>query len=335
MTVSRLMMPAATLAGALALAGCGGGSGTPGTTGVPCKDGTRAADEATCEANIAAAALVTAADTAVDAALSAAADLTADDADALAAAEAALAAAEKAIGELPENQRMARNGRIALTKVAVESVRRSVDAEAERVAAESELAEAEAQAETDANAREAAETAQAVAEAARDAAETAKETAESELADLREQMRSRENEENTARAKALYGFLSRTDDAAPAADPMRPTLGQELLTAYNAAVKADDGMGSEKKASVAVMDTKGPMVETMTAPGAGVGSAAPGTIDAEAFDTTNARPNAKYVAGSGFATGQEKKSHKNTDEITGTYAGALDFLHCRILAVRN
>ena len=33
MTISRLLMPAVTLAGALALAGCGGGSGTPTTTG--------------------------------------------------------------------------------------------------------------------------------------------------------------------------------------------------------------------------------------------------------------------------------------------------------------
>ena len=67
-------------------------------------------------------------------------------------------------------------------------------------------------------------------------------------------------------------------------------------------------MGSEKKASVAVMDTKGPMVETGTPP--------------VALSDINTAPAAKYIAGSGFAAGVELKTHKDGDEITGTYAGA-------------
>ena len=48
MRISKLMMPALTLAGALALAGCGGGSGTPGTGGGGGGGGTAFTNNTTC-----------------------------------------------------------------------------------------------------------------------------------------------------------------------------------------------------------------------------------------------------------------------------------------------
>ena len=90
MTVSRLMMPAVTLAGALALAGCGGGGGA----------GLSPAEIA---ANEAADAAATATNGAVDAAF--ALDLTADDAgDKVSAAAGLITAARTAVGRLTEGQ---------------------------------------------------------------------------------------------------------------------------------------------------------------------------------------------------------------------------------------
>ncbi|MCY4240586.1 MAG: hypothetical protein OXD36_02455 [Rhodobacter sp.] len=191
--MSKMLIPAVTLAGALALAGCGGG-GTPALTA----------------AQIAANALEDTADTAVSTAIAAAVALTGDSPD-LAGAASAIAAADAAIDALPAGEQEARDDMLALARAVVASAQAAAmaladqaAAEAAQVAAEAAQATAEtaqaaaetaqataeadamaarAQAATDATAREAAETAQAAAEAAKEAAETAKATAEAAKAE--------------------------------------------------------------------------------------------------------------------------------------------------------
>ncbi len=117
-----------------------------------------------------------------------------------------------------------------------------------------------------------------------------------------------------ARAKALHGLLDHDNVKARAGDPDTSVASANVVTAIGKAEDASDGMGSEMKAMVRVMDNKGAMVDSETIPAA--------------FDVDNANGIAEYVAGSGFATGQEKKTHKNTDKITGTYAGAAGKYTC-------
>jgi len=136
-------------------------------------------------------------------------------------------------------------------------------------------------------------------------------------------------EATTKRAKDLLAILA--DGTYPAtAVVTRPASSSDsepfhsstdLGKAFAAAQKADDGMGTEKKAQVAVMDTKGAMVETANAPG-GV------TISSGVISSGFASANAKYVAGGDFATGNAKKTHKVKDKVTGTYAGTAGKYVC-------
>ena len=108
MRVSKLMMPAVTLAGALALAGCGGGSG--GGSGGPCDHG--ANDDGTCrpDPNIA---LRTTANTEISEAIAAAAGLgDSPSAGDVAAARTAYDEAVAAINALPSGERNAQLGRL-------------------------------------------------------------------------------------------------------------------------------------------------------------------------------------------------------------------------------
>ena len=109
MRVSKLLMPAVTLAGALALAGCGGGSG--GGSGGPCDHG--ANDDGTCrpDPNIA---LRTTANTEISEAIAAAAGLgSSPSAGDVAAARTAYDEAVAAINALPSGERGAQLGRLA------------------------------------------------------------------------------------------------------------------------------------------------------------------------------------------------------------------------------
>ena len=133
MRISKLYMPAVTLAGALALAGCGGGGGTTGPTGVACDDGSRAASEEACAQIEAAAALVKTANDAVDAVIEAAngLDVTADTAEAdVTAAEGALETAETAIAALPAgDEKTDLTDDIASSKKLIELARQYLDAD--------------------------------------------------------------------------------------------------------------------------------------------------------------------------------------------------------------
>jgi len=136
-------------------------------------------------------------------------------------------------------------------------------------------------------------------------------------------------EATTKRAKDLLAILADGTNPATAVanrpastgtnDPFHS--GTNLGKAFAAAQKADDGMGTEKKAQVAVMDTKGAMVETATAPG---GVSISGGVISGGF----AEANAKYVAGGDFATGNAMKTHKVKDKVTGTYAGTAGKYVC-------
>ena len=111
----------------------------------------------------------------------------------------------------------------------------------------------------------------------------------------------------TKAAKALHEHLGIAAVEAMSSRPNNSgTTSSHLEAAFGKADDADDGMGSNMKAQVLVMSTKGGQIETTTRPGAG------GLVEA----------NAKYISGSGFATGSELKTHKDGAEVTGSYAGA-------------
>ena len=103
MRMHRLMMPAVTLAGALALAGCGGGSGTTTTGGTSCPDGqTRVAGNCVEEMTEA----QKAADTAIKAAIAASGELPENPtAKQVSDAEELVTAAETAIAALDADER--------------------------------------------------------------------------------------------------------------------------------------------------------------------------------------------------------------------------------------
>ncbi len=138
----------------------------------------------------------------------------------------------------------------------------------------------------------------------------------------------------TAEAKALYDQLTGAGATDPAGDPAasRPggltsgSAGDSFANrraAYAKAVKADNGIGTEEKAHVLLMNNQGAQVETETPPQNAPASSASGSDVTDNGDSI-----AKYVRGSGFATGTETKTHKNTDEIVGTFAGAAGTYTC-------
>ena len=122
----------------------------------------------------------------------------------------------------------------------------------------------------------------------------------------------------TANAKTLHGLLSNTtsfivdNDEDNEPNQLTAPAGSDIVKAFNKAKEASDGLGSEEKAQVFVS------IEKMT------GQTSP--TPTLAFDANAA--NAKYIAGSGFATGQSTKTHKNNDVVRGTYEGATGGYVC-------
>ena len=134
-----------------------------------------------------------------------------------------------------------------------------------------------------------------------------------------------------ARAKALFGLLK------PASNPpTEPTTraafggegGGDLNTAFGDAGKALGTIVTKEKASIVVMTTKGPDVESVNHAEVSATAADPGNgvITLEA--------NAKYISGSGFASsesvilthGDEKGNAEKT--VSGSYKGATGDFVC-------
>ena len=125
------------------------------------------------------------------------------------------------------------------------------------------------------------------------------------------------------RAKDLHGFLTAV---VPTVESDRPALTDDLLGAYNAAVK--DGTGSQEKASVRVTTTKGADVESASHSQVSDTPSNPGN------DILVVITNAKYISGSGFASA-EGVVVKHTDakgegdrEVKGSYRGAMGTFTC-------
>lgn len=130
------------------------------------------------------------------------------------------------------------------------------------------------------------------------------------------------SEAATKRAKDLLEILNpATVDFATsrpsALDDDDPSTNTDLEKAFAAAGKASNGLGKEKMAQAGVMDTKGAMSEVDAPPGSGL------TVDSDTAIITAGldRDVAKYVAGGGFATGSERKTHADEAEVPGSYGG--------------
>ncbi len=217
MTVSRLYMPAVTLAGALALAGCGGGGGA----------GLSPAEIA---ANQAADAAVTATNGAVDAAF--ALDLTADDAgDKVSAAAGLITAARTAVGRLTGGQSDQADGLTARLNQANKFVTLAGQLLAEQKKARDDAMEAATKL---SDAMKAAEMAAEVArQAAIDAAKAAEEAQETAVSDAEAAVR-KEAAEAAMKAKEAADKLL-------AAETAKVTAAQNDLNTANGRITTLEG----------------------------------------------------------------------------------------------
>ncbi|MCY4222198.1 MAG: hypothetical protein OXD35_11185 [Thiotrichales bacterium] len=224
--MSKLYMPAVAVAGAFALAGCGGGGG--GTPLVTCSDGSTAASEAACEAQVDAAAKADKAATDTESAVDAtfALDLTADDAsDRVDAAEALIATARAAVAELPEADQEELEDQLVQASLFASLADRLLTTQANAKMAAEEASDKLTQAMTDAE--EAAETARLAAIDAAEKAKMAQETAVSEAVSAAEKEAARVAAEEAMKAKMAADQLLEAEKA-------KVTTAQgELNTANN------------------------------------------------------------------------------------------------------